>query len=43
VYDYRVLLEQNQSTRSMKLLLEMYSTNPDAAVGSWVLLEVDNV
>jgi len=24
----------------MKLPLEMYSTDPDVAVGSWVLLEV---
>ena len=30
-----------QSTRSMKLPLGMYSTDTDAAVGLWVLREVD--
>ena len=38
-YDYRAHLEQDQSTRRMKLPLEKYSGDPDAVVGSWVLLE----
>jgi len=36
-----VLLEQDQSSRSIKLPLEMYSTDPDATLGSWGLLEED--
>lgn len=36
--DHRVQLEQDQSTRSLKLLLEKYSGDP-AVVGSRVLLE----
>ena len=39
LYDYRVHLELDQSTRSMKLPLEKYTGEPDAVVGSWVLLE----
>ena len=39
LYDYRVYLEQDQSTRSMKLQLEKYSRDPDVVVGSRVLLE----
>ena len=39
LYDYCVQLEVDQSTRKMKLPLEKYSGDPDAAVGSWVLLE----
>ena len=39
LYDYRVHLEQDQSTSSMKLQLEKYSGDPDVVVGSWVLLE----
>ena len=40
LYDYRVHLELDQSMRSMKLPLEKYTGEPDAAlVGSWVLLE----
>ena len=38
-YDYRVQLDLDQSTRSMKLPLEKYNGDPDAVVGSWVLLE----
>ena len=34
-YDYRVHLEQNCNS------LEMYSGDPNAMIGSWVLLEVD--
>ena len=39
VYDYRVHLEEDQSVRSMKLPLDAYSTDPNAGVGAWVLLE----
>lgn len=39
LYDYRVQLELDQSRRSMKLPLDKYSADPDAGVGSWVLLE----
>ena len=39
LHDYRVYLEQDQSTRNTKLPLEKYSGDPDAVVGSWVLLE----
>ena len=39
LYDYCVQLEVDHSTRKMKLPLEKYSGDPDAAVGSWVLLE----
>ncbi|CAN0166814.1 unnamed protein product, partial [Pylaiella littoralis] len=38
-YDYRVTLHSDGSTSSMKLPLESYSTDVDAAVGAWVLLE----
>ena len=41
LYDYRVILHSDGSTRSMKLPLESYSTDDDAGVGSWVLLEVE--
>ena len=36
-------LDLDQSTRSMKLPLEMYSGDPDAVLGSWVLLERSTV
>ena len=39
VYDYRVHLAEDQRVRSMKLLLDAYSTDPNAGVGAWVLLE----
>ncbi|CAB1106728.1 unnamed protein product [Ectocarpus sp. CCAP 1310/34] len=39
LYDYCVQLEVDHSTRNMKLPLDKYSGDPDAAVGSWVLLE----
>lgn len=39
LYDYCVQLELDQSTRKMKLPLDKYSGDSDAAVGSWVLLE----
>ena len=35
----RVHLEEDQSVRSMKLPLGAYSTETNAAVGAWVLLE----
>lgn len=41
VYDYRVVLHCDGSTCSMKLPLELYSTDEDAGVGAWVLLEVE--
>lgn len=40
-YDYRVHFEEDQSTCSMKLPLEKYSGDPDAVMGSWVLLKGD--
>ena len=44
IFDYRVVqLDLDQSTRSMKLPLEMYSGDPDAVSGSWVLLERSTV
>ena len=39
LYDYCVQLEVDQSTRKMKLPLDKYTGDSDAAVGSWVLLE----
>ena len=43
IYDYLVHLDLDQSTRSMKLPLEMYGEDPDAVLGSWVLLERSTV
>ena len=43
IYDYLVQLHLDQSTRSMKLPLEMYGGDPDAVLGSWVLLERSTV
>lgn len=40
-HDYRVTLRSDSSVRSMKLLLESYTTNADAAVGARELLEND--
>ena len=42
-YDYRVQLDLDQSTRSMKLPLEIYDEDPDSVLGSWVLLETSTV
>ena len=39
MYDYRVHLVEDQSVRSVKLPLDAYSTDPNAGVGAWVLLE----
>ena len=43
LYDYRVHLEVDQSTRGMKLPLQRYSGDPGAVVGSWVLLDRSTV
>ncbi|CAB1104605.1 unnamed protein product [Ectocarpus sp. CCAP 1310/34] len=43
LYDYHMHLDLDQSTRSMKLPLEMYREDPDAVVGSWILLERSTV
>ena len=43
IYDYLVQLDLDQSTRSMKLPLEMYGGDSDAVLGSWVLLERSTV
>ncbi|CAB1118460.1 unnamed protein product [Ectocarpus sp. CCAP 1310/34] len=40
---YRVLFDLDESTRSTKLPLKRYSGDPDAVVGSWVLLEGNTV
>ena len=39
MYDYRVVLECDESKRSMKLPLELYGTDEQAALGALVLLE----
>ena len=41
VYDYRVMLEREESKRSMKLPLELCSTDEQATLGAWVLLEAN--
>lgn len=41
-YDYHVILHADRNKPSTKLPLESYGTEADAAVGSWVLLEVDD-
>ena len=41
VYDYRVVFDRDESTRSMKLPLELYGTYEQAALGAWVLLEAN--
>ena len=35
------MLKRDESTRSMKLLLELYRTDGHAALGAWVLLEAN--
>lgn len=37
-YDFRVSLDSDGSTRSVKLPLDLYSADRDAEVGSWALL-----
>ena len=39
MYDYRVVLGCDESKRSMKLPLELYGTDEQAALGALVLLE----
>ena len=39
MYDYHVRLVEDQSVRSVKLPLDAHSTDPNAGVGAWVLLE----
>ena len=41
MYDYRVVLERDESMRSMKLPPELYGTDEQAALGAWVLLEAN--
>ena len=41
MYDYRVVLERDDSTRRMKLPLEFYGTDEQAALGPWVRLEAN--
>ena len=41
MYDYRVMLEREESKRSMKLPLELCSTDEQATLGAWVLLEAN--
>ena len=38
-YDYRVMLNEDEGTHSMKLLIEEYDVDENAGVGAWVLLE----
>ena len=38
-YGYRVILDVDQSTHSMKLPLNAYSTEENSVVGAWALLE----
>ena len=38
---YRLVLERNESTRSMKLPLELYGTDEQGALGAFVMLEVN--
>ena len=41
MYDYCVVLERDESMRSMKLPLDLYGTDEQAALGAWVLLEAN--
>ena len=43
IYDYRVQLDLDENTPSMKLTLEMDRGDPDAVLDSWVLLERSTV
>ena len=42
-YGYRMALDVDQSTHSMKLPLNAYSTDENAVVGAWALLERSTV
>ena len=39
-YDYRVMLNEDEGTHSMKLLIEEYDVDENAGVGAWVLLDL---
>ena len=39
VYDYRAMMEHDQSTVSIKLHFDANDTHENAAMGAWVLLE----
>ena len=41
MYDYRVVLKRDESTRSVKLPLELYGTDEQGALGALVMLEVN--
>ena len=38
-YDYRVMLNEDESTHSMRLPIEEYDVDENAGVGAWVLRE----
>ena len=38
-YDYRVKLNEDESTHSMKLSIHEYEVDDNAGLGAWVLLE----
>ena len=40
-YDYRVMLNEDESTHSMRLPIEEYDVDENAGVRAWVLLEPD--
>ena len=39
--DFRVVLERDESIRSINLTLDSYGTDEQAALGAWVLLEAN--
>ena len=41
VYDYRGVLKHDESTRRVKLPLELYGTDEQGALGAFVMLEVN--
>ena len=41
MHDYRVVFEREESTRTMKLPLELYGTDEQVALVAWVLLEAN--
>ena len=41
MYDYRVVHRCDESKRSIKLPVELYGTDEQAALGTWVLLEAN--
>ena len=38
-YDYRVMLNEDESTHSMRVPIEEYDVDENAGLGAWVLLE----